>query len=85
MVKNKLIEFESEIADLFNNKKIKSPIHLYHGNEDFMIEIFEKIDKENDWVCCTWRNHYQALLKGIPPDILKENIVNLQFLIQSLT
>jgi TPP-dependent pyruvate/acetoin dehydrogenase alpha subunit len=76
MVKEKLIEFESEIADLFNNKKIKSPVHLYHGNEDFMIEIFEQIDKDNDWVCCTWRNHYQALLKGIPSDVLKENIVN---------
>lgn len=84
MVKNKLIEFESEIADLFNNKKIKSPIHLYHGNEDFMIEIFEKIDKENDWVCCTWRNHYQALLKGIPPDILKENIVNGKSMVMTL-
>lgn len=76
MVKEKLIEFESEIAELFNNKKIKSPVHLYHGNEDFMIEIFQQIDKDNDWVCCTWRNHYQALLKGIPSDVLKENIVN---------
>ena len=84
MVKNKLIEFESEIADLFNNKKIKSPIHLYHGNEDFMIEIFEKIDKENDWVCCTWRNHYQALLKGIPLDILKENIINGKSMVMTL-
>jgi pyruvate dehydrogenase E1 component alpha subunit len=84
MVKEKLIEFESEIADLFNNKKIKSPIHLYYGNEDFMIEIFEKIDKENDWVCCTWRNHYQALLKGIPSDILKDNIVNGKSMVMTL-
>ena len=84
MVKEKLIEFESEIADLFNNKKIKSPIHLYYGNEDFMIEIFEKIDKENDWVCCTWRNHYQALLKGIPSDILKENIINGKSMVMTL-
>jgi TPP-dependent pyruvate/acetoin dehydrogenase alpha subunit len=84
MVKEKLIEFESEIGDLFNNKKIKSPIHLYYGNEDFMIEIFEKIDKENDWVCCTWRNHYQALLKGIPSDILKDNIVNGKSMVMTL-
>ena len=48
MVKDKLIEFESEIADLFNNKKIKSPVHLYHGNEDYMIKIFEEINKERD-------------------------------------
>ena len=84
MVKEKLIEFESEIAELFNNKKIKSPIHLYHGNEDFMIEIFEGIDKDNDWVCCTWRNHYQALLKGIPSIILKENIVNGKSIVMTL-
>jgi pyruvate dehydrogenase E1 component alpha subunit len=69
---------------VFNNKKIKSPIHLYYGNEDFMIEIFEKIDKENDWVCCTWRNHYQALLKGIPSDILKDNIVNGKSMVMTL-
>ena len=69
---------------MFNNKKIKSPIHLYYGNEDFMIEIFEKIDKENDWVCCTWRNHYQALLKGIPSDILKDNIVNGKSMVMTL-
>ena len=84
MVKEKLIEFETEIADLFNNKKIKSPVHLYHGNEDFMIEIFEKIDKDNDWVCCTWRNHYQALLKGIPSNILKENIINGKSMVMTL-
>jgi len=84
MVKEKLIEFESEIADLFNNKKIKSPIHLYYGNEDFMIEIFEKIDKENDWVCCTWRNHYQALLKGIPSNVLRDNIVNGKSMVMTL-
>jgi pyruvate dehydrogenase E1 component alpha subunit len=84
MVKDKLIEFESEIADLFNNKKIKSPVHLYHGNEDYMIKIFEEINKESDWVCCTWRNHYQALLKGIPPDILKENIVNGKSMVMTL-
>jgi pyruvate dehydrogenase E1 component alpha subunit len=37
--------------------------------------VFEKIDTKNDWICCTWRNHYQALLKGIPPEVLKERIV----------
>jgi TPP-dependent pyruvate/acetoin dehydrogenase alpha subunit len=72
---NKLIEFEKEIGDLFNNKQIKAPIHLYHGNEEKMVKIFEKIDIVNDWVCCTWRNHYQGLLKGISPETLKEEII----------
>jgi pyruvate dehydrogenase E1 component alpha subunit len=75
MVKEDLIDFENEIADLFNSGKIKSPVHLYSGNEDFMIEIFKKIDIKNDWVCSSWRNHYQALLKRIPREILKQNII----------
>jgi pyruvate dehydrogenase E1 component alpha subunit len=75
MDKSQLIKFEKEIGDMFNNKLIKSPIHLYSGNEDFIIEIFNEIDKENDWVCCTWRNHYQGLLKNIPKEEFKNNIV----------
>jgi TPP-dependent pyruvate/acetoin dehydrogenase alpha subunit len=75
MNKEELIEFEQQIANLFNAKQIKSPIHLYHGNEDFIIEVFKEIDIENDWVCCTWRNHYQALLKGIPQNKILDSIV----------
>lgn len=75
MTKEDLIGFEKEIGDLFNEGLIRAPIHLYSGNEDFMIDIFKDIDIENDWVCCTWRSHYQGLLKGIPRDVLKENIL----------
>ena len=75
VTKNELIEFEKEIGALFNEGKIKAPIHLYAGNEEKIIEVFQDVDKENDWVCCTWRNHYQALLKGIPKDVLTERIV----------
>lgn len=70
-----LIQFEREIGDIFDSGSIKAPIHLYHGNEDKMIEIFKDINIEEDWVCCTWRNHYQGLLKGIPENILKDNII----------
>tara|TARA_R110000824_G_scaffold395582_1_gene596362 strand:+ start:3683 stop:4336 length:654 start_codon:yes stop_codon:yes gene_type:complete len=73
-VKNALIEFETKIGNAFNAGEIKAPIHLYHGNEDVLIEIFKKIDVKNDWVCCTWRNHYQGLLKGIPAEIMEANI-----------
>ena len=71
-----LIKFEREIGDTFDSGAIRAPIHLYHGNEDIMIEIFKDINVEEDWVCCTWRNHYQGLLKGIPREVLKENIVS---------
>ena len=66
MNKKDLILFEKEIADLFNNGKIRSPVHLYKGNENKIIEVFKNI-RENDWVFCSWRSHYQCLLKGVPP------------------
>ena len=49
MNKSKLIQFENNIAKLFNNAKIKAPIHLYSNNEDNLIKIFKKI-KKSDWV-----------------------------------
>lgn len=73
--KTDLIQFEENIADCFNNAEIKAPIHLYYGNEDKMIEIFQKIDKD-DWVFCTWRSHYQCLLKGVNEDVLKKDILD---------
>jgi pyruvate dehydrogenase E1 component alpha subunit len=75
MNKEQLIEFENKVAAKFNNAEIKSPVHLYSGNEEQILEVFKSIDIENDWVCCTWRNHYQCLLKGVPEDHLMERIV----------
>lgn len=84
MTKEELINFEKEIGELFNSAKIRSPIHLYAGNEDQIIDIFKNIDIKNDWICCTWRNHYQALLKGIPPEILKEKILQGKSMVMNL-
>lgn len=73
--KQELVDFETDIAECFNQAMIKAPIHLYDGNEDKMIEIFEKVDNE-DWIFCTWRSHYQCLLKGVPMDRLKSDILD---------
>ena len=75
MQKDELIKFENEIAELFNTGKIKAPIHLYHGNEEQIIKIFKKIKKE-DWVFCSWRSHYQCLLKGVPKEKVKQEIIS---------
>ena len=75
MDKEKLIRFEEEIAGLFNDGKIRSPVHLYHGNEDKIIDVFKKI-KKDDWVFCSWRSHYQCLLKGVPENLIKEEILS---------
>ena len=69
-----LIQFEEEIAELFNKAKIKAPIHLYYGNEESIIATFRKVRKQ-DWVFCSWRSHYQCLLKGVPPAMLKKEIL----------
>ena len=65
MNKLKLIKFENDIASIFNSGKIRAPVHLYSGNENFLINFFKRI-KKNDWVFCSWRSHYQCLLKGVP-------------------
>lgn len=73
--KNDLIRFEDKVAETFNAGKIRAPIHLYSGNEDKLIEIFQKIDVKEDWVFCSWRSHYQCLLKGVPEDLLYNAIL----------
>jgi TPP-dependent pyruvate/acetoin dehydrogenase alpha subunit len=74
MKKKDLIHFEDNIAKLFNEAKISAPIHLYSGNEKFLIKFFKKI-KKNDWIFCSWRSHYQCLLKGVPPKKIKNEII----------
>ena len=69
-----LISFEEEIAELFKAKKIRTIIHLYSGGEEPMIKIFKNIRLE-DYVMCSWRSHYQCLLKGVPREELKAEIV----------
>tara|TARA_Y100000590_G_C15711527_1_gene1010447 strand:- start:1364 stop:1966 length:603 start_codon:yes stop_codon:yes gene_type:complete len=74
MNKNQLIAFEEEIASLFNAGKIRAPIHLYYGNEEKIIEIFKGINNQ-DWIFCSWRSHYQCLLKGVPKKEVKAEIL----------
>jgi pyruvate dehydrogenase E1 component alpha subunit len=73
--KKDLINFELNIKKIYEAGKIKAPIHLSGNNEVSLINIFRKI-KKNDWVFSTWRNHYHALLKGIPADWLKKEIID---------
>jgi pyruvate dehydrogenase E1 component alpha subunit len=74
MNKEALIAFEDEIAALFNAGKIRAPVHLYSGNEEQIIRIFQSV-RSNDWVICSWRSHYQCLLKGVPPDEVRSEIL----------
>ena len=73
LTKNDLINFEKRVANTFNKARIKAPVHLYSNNEEQMIEVFKDINKD-DWIFCTWRSHYQCLLKGVPENELYEKI-----------
>jgi pyruvate dehydrogenase E1 component alpha subunit len=71
-----LIAFEEDIAACFNAKMIRAPIHLYYGCEEAMIGVFRQHVHEDDWVLCSWRSHYQCLLKGVPPQQVKAAILD---------
>jgi TPP-dependent pyruvate/acetoin dehydrogenase alpha subunit len=76
MIKKKdLIEFETLVKNLYENKKIKAPIHLSSNNEEQLIRIFKNI-KKKDWVFSTWRSHYHAILHGIKKKEILKQILN---------
>lgn len=58
------------MAAAFEAKQVKGPIHLCSDEQaEPLIEIFKDIRPE-DWIFCTWRNHFHALLKGVPEEEL---------------
>jgi len=72
--RNDLIAFEEEIAEAFNASHIRAPVHLYYGCEEPMLKVFEKV-RPDDWIFCSWRSHYQCLLKGVPPEQVRAEIL----------
>lgn len=58
--------FEAEVVAAIAAGKIHTPTHLCGGNEEQLLGIFREVDPE-DWVFCSYRNHYHALLYGVPP------------------
>lgn len=74
MTEEELIQFEQEIATLYEEGKIKTPVHLSGSNEKQLIRIFKDY-KDGDWIFSTWRNHYHWLLSGRDPTELKDKIL----------
>jgi TPP-dependent pyruvate/acetoin dehydrogenase alpha subunit len=69
-----LIDFETDVAGHFAKAEIHSPVHFSGGNETPLLEIFSHI-KRTDYVLSTWRNHYHALLHGIPRERVLTDIL----------
>ena len=75
ITKQDLINFESNIVDLYKDNKLPFLFHLSGGNEDQLINIFNNI-KPGDYVISSHRSHYHALLHGIPEKELTDKILN---------
>ena len=73
--KEKLIAFEDRIGNLYADCKLPFLFHLSGGNEEQLIEVFKDIE-EGDYVLSSHRNHYHALLHGIPPEVLEQRILD---------
>lgn len=72
--KESIIAFESGIRDLWEAGELRCLLHLCGGNEAELINIFQHV-RTGDWVFSTHRNHYHALLAGIPADRLRARIM----------
>ena len=71
-----LKEFEAEIAELYEEGKIKAPVHLRDGNEEQLVDLFSELEiGEDDYVYSTWASHLHALLKGVPQDRMRQDIL----------
>lgn len=70
---HRLRSFEAKVASIYNEGKIRAPVHLSDGSEKELIKIFQRVDRE-DFVLSTWRSHYHALLHGIPEEKLESSI-----------
>jgi len=69
-----LIDYELRVKEEYEKGTITGPVHMSKGNEKQLIEVFKYIHPE-DWVFSSWRNHYHALLHGVPEEHLWELII----------
>lgn len=69
-----LVAFEARIARLFAEGELPFLIHLSGGNEGALHALFNSVIHRTDWVLSTHRNHYHALLHGIPAEELEAMI-----------
>jgi pyruvate dehydrogenase E1 component alpha subunit len=72
---DELIAFEDNIVEHWEKGEIKGPVHLCNGNEEQLLEISKRMN-DTDWAFSTWRSHYHALIKGVQPDWLTQEILD---------
>lgn len=58
--------FEEKCVELYSSEKIRGFLHLYIGEEAVAAGVMEQLSPE-DAVVATYREHGQAIAKGVPP------------------
>lgn len=76
MTKKDLENFTNEIANLFEQAKIKAPVHLSKGNERKLMILFDNLNiTKKDWIFTTYRSHFHWLLSERNSEELKKQIL----------
>jgi len=57
--------FEAKCVELYQAQKIRGFLHLYDGEEAVSVGVMAVL-RPQDWVVATYREHGQALARGIP-------------------
>jgi len=57
--------FEAKCVELYQAQKIRGYLHLYDGEEAVSVGVVAVLRPE-DWLVATYREHGQALARGIP-------------------
>lgn len=76
MTADELRAFETRVAEAFERGDIRAPVHLSGGNEEQLIEFFRGCVGPADWVFSNWRNHFHALLHGVPEERLMSELIS---------
>jgi len=76
MTKELLIATENRIKAHWEAGDLPYLTHLAGGNEDFLLDYYGNNVKPGDWVLCSHRTHYHALMYGIEPDDLVQRVLN---------
>lgn len=61
--------FEEKCAELYTQEKIRGFMHLYDGEEAVAVGVIAALEKR-DKIVATYREHGQALVRGVPMTIV---------------
>jgi pyruvate dehydrogenase E1 component alpha subunit/2-oxoisovalerate dehydrogenase E1 component len=69
--------FEEKCAELYSATKIRGFLHLYNGEEAIAVGVMEAL-KPEDSIVATYREHGQALARGMDPGVIMAELYGKQ-------